>query len=243
MNRRKFARIFVSSALTLTLTLSLSGSAPAEPRIQTERGYYLYGNPVSFSVTGVAPESDVDIYSTSYEEGQSEPASNTMSMEGTLKANSQGVVEGQMPAPYGGNQKKTGIWVIEIRQNGQRIAPPLRLKLVSISVSPQIVGYEHTYSSIDLVATGFFGFPNLYAHYILQIEGKPDRELKTIKVGALDPATGGLKVPKFPKFPFKPVPVGGYHIQFDPFEKYQPLNSTVATPEKPYVLFSTSVVK
>jgi hypothetical protein len=225
----------------LGLSLALTLLASAAPTIQPGRACYVYGSKVSFKASEFPGEAPVEILTYFQEDGNPAPQPNQASYEGTLNTGPQGIVEGEFPAPNSGNTGKSGILHVWVRaQNDQSLSARGQVRIVPIAVTPEIVGYNDTNGSVDLKVTGFLNYPVLYCHYIYQQPGKPDKEIKTIKVGALQQPEGSLSL-KFKKFPFKPAK-GGYIIQFDGVEKYENMSNTVSTPDRPFVCFYTSVV-
>lgn len=225
----------------LLLLVLLVGQAMAQPQISSDRATYVYSSRMKFQAQGLPPQTPIFLYTYFREEGSPEPAPESFSYLDTITTGPMGIIEGETSTPAGGNMNHSGVFILEARaENMRNVVATLRVKIVPLAVTPEFVGYEDTNGFLNLVVTGFIGFPNLYCHYIYQQPGKPNRELKTLKVGPLD-GEGSLRL-KFKKFPFSPIPKGGYLIQFDGYEKYQDLRDNPSTPDKPYVLFSTSVV-
>jgi len=225
----------------LGCTLALTLLAWAAPSLQPGRACYVYGSKVAFKASEFPPEAPLEILTYFQQDGDPPPQPNQASYEGTLNANAQGVMEGEFPAPSSGSSGKGGTLHLWVRsQNDQSQSVRSQVRIVPIAVTPEIVGYNDTNGSVDLKVTGFLQYPTLYCHYIYQQPGKPDKELKTIKVGALQQPEGSLAL-KFKKFPFKPSK-GGYIIQFDGVEKYENMSNTVSSPDRPFVCFYTSVV-
>lgn len=231
-------------ATPILMGLLLASTVPAwcQPKMSTDRPGYSYGSIIKFVGEGLPPETPIEIYSFFQEDGAAAPGPTDYSLDGSITTGPRGIIEGERRAPASGNTGRSGNLIFELRPNNNREgAAKLVVRIVPIAVTPDFVGYEDTNGSLNLVVSGFIGFKDLYCHYIYQQPGKPNKELKTVKVGSLDPTTGGLKT-KFKKFPFTPIPKGGYLIQFDGSPSYTDMRDNPPTPDKPYVLYSTSVI-
>jgi hypothetical protein len=215
----------VGSGLALAgtaLVVALGGAGAASAaEVRTDHACYLDGQ-LNITATGLAPND-----STDYDVWVDGSYYGTLGTDGAGRASYSQSLERESDPPI--RTKR-----VQIRQ-GTRVLAATSFLQTPLSVSPEIVGYTRPTGRVRLRAYGFVGSRKLYAHY-----AHNGRLYRTVAIGALASPCGTLSK-TVAKFPFRPVPAGGWQIQFDGRRGYKRADAIDAS--FPLVAQETSVTK
>jgi hypothetical protein len=210
--------------------LALPGAAIAAPTLNLDRPCYTPGQAINASGGGYTPGGQVGMIA--FVNSASGP--DIYSLTDPLTADEAGNIAVRLRAPDMSSKndivETAGLSATDQQRQDQG-APPedtfggaiFKLSIFDVFVDP----WDRHRADPKKVTTfrvyGFEGLgPVLYAHYLLHGKLK-----KTVRIGELTGDCGNL-TKKMKQFPFRPVPVGDYRIEFDTSRAYSPSAEGIA---------------